>query len=184
PGPQPESTSQRRGTAVRNACLGLTGAAMQACMGAPQQVPPERPAPPPQACPAGAVETMTRTLGFRLGEKGDVEWSDVRGRTVHVHEDTPIQLFGAWEAGADRWGYGGRFALPTRTRLSGRLYVKEGRVYGRFTEARTPQGVVYPVCMELLDTSDNVGLELEPGSAPGKMLVSPIAVVRVVDRFE
>jgi eukaryotic-like serine/threonine-protein kinase len=183
-GPQPETAPKRRGAAVRNACLGLTGAALQACMGAPQQVTPERPSPPPQACPAGAVETMTSTLGFSLGEMKSVEWSsDVRGRSVHVREDTPVYLAGDWDAGADPWRGGGRFALPDQTRLFGRLYVKEGRVYGRFTEARTPLGVTYPVCLELLDTSDNVGLELRPGSAPGKMMVDPVVVVRVVDRF-
>jgi serine/threonine-protein kinase len=169
---------------VRTACLGLTSAALQACMGAAQQVPPERPAPPPQACPAGAVETMTSTLGFRLGETKSVEWSNVRGRSVRVDEDSPVYLFGDWDAGADRFGYGGRFALPGDTRVTGRLYVKEGRVYGRFTEARTPLGVTYPVCLELLDTDDKVGLELEPDSAPGKMMVGPVAVVRVVDRFK
>ncbi|AKJ01831.1 serine/threonine-protein kinase [Archangium gephyra] len=184
PGPQPETAPKRRGAAVRKACLGLTGAALQACLGAPQQVPPDRPAPPPQACPAGAVETMTGTLGFRLKEKKIVQWSDVRGRSVRVDEDTPMYVVGHWNAGANRFGYGGRFALPDNTRLSGRLYVKEGRVYGRLTEARTPLGVTYPVCLELLDTDYKVGLELQPGSAPGKMMVDPVAVVRVVDRFE
>ncbi len=184
-GPQPEAAPKRRGAAVRTACLGLTGAALQACMSAPQQVPPERPAPPPQACPAGAVETMTETLGFRLGESTSVDWSAaVRGRAVQVHEDATLRVAGHWNAGADDWGRGGRRALPTNTRLSGRLYVKEGRVYGRFTEARTPLGVTYPVCLELLDTDDNVGLELKPGSAPGKMMVAPVVVVRVVDRFK
>ncbi|MFE8604015.1 serine/threonine protein kinase [Archangium violaceum] len=184
PGPEPETAPKRRGSAVRKACLGLTGAALQACMGAPQQVPPERPAPPPQACPAGALETMKGMLGFSLGEMKSVQWSDVRGRSVRVNEDTPVYVGSNWNAGADYWGYGGRFALPDNTRLSGRLYVKEGRVYGRLTEARTPNGVTYPVCLELLDTSDNVGLELRPGSEPGKMMVDPTAQVRVVDRFE
>ncbi|HEX5747649.1 MAG TPA: hypothetical protein VFZ09_15490, partial [Archangium sp.] len=184
PGPQLEAAPKRRGTAMRNACLGLTGVALQACMGAPQQLPSERPAPPPQACPPGALETMTGTLGFRLGEMKSVEWSNVRGRAVRVDEDTPVYLAGDWDAGADDFGYGGRFALPGDTRVSGRLYVKEGRVYGRFTEARTPNGVTYPVCLELLDSSNKVGEELEPGSAPGKMMVVPVARVRVVDRFK
>ena len=83
-GPQPEAVPKRRKAAVRTACLGLTGAALQACMAAPQPVPPERPAPPPQACPPGAVETMTGMLGFRLGELSVVQWSDVRGRPVPV----------------------------------------------------------------------------------------------------
>jgi serine/threonine-protein kinase len=177
--PQPDGLE----AALRNACLGLTGAALQACLSA-QQVPPVRPLPPPQECPAGAVETMTGTLGLRLGEMTSVEWSRVRGRPVPVHEDTPVYVAGHWEAGADYTGKGTHVALPGYTRLSGRLYFGEGRVYGRFTEARTPGGDTYPVCLELLDTSDNVGLAMKPGSEPGNILVSPVAQVRVVDRFK
>jgi serine/threonine-protein kinase len=184
-GLQPEATSKRRGATVRTACLGLTGAALQACLGTPQHVPPERPAPPPQACPAGAVETMTGTLGLSLGERKSVDWRlDLRGRSVHVHEDTPLRVGGDWEAGADHTGKGYKVALPNNTRLSGRLYVKEGRVYGRFTEARTPLGVTYPMCLELLDEEGKVGLELQPGSGLGKMMVDPVVQVRVVDRFK
>ena len=169
PGPQPEAAPKGGRAAVRNACLGLTGCALQACMGAPQQVPPELPAPPPQACPAGAVETMTATLGFSLGETTDRGLEPTcAGRSVRVHEDTPVYVFGDWEAGADCVGRGGKVALPNQTRLSGRLYVKEGRVYGRFTEARTPLGVTYPVCLELLDTSDKVGLELRARQRAGE----------------
>ncbi|KFA94427.1 hypothetical protein Q664_02545 [Archangium violaceum Cb vi76] len=181
-GPQPEATSKRRGAALRTACLGLTGAALQACLGT-QQVPSERPAPPPQACPTGAMEIMTGTLGLSLGEWKSVDWSDVRGRSVHVHEDATLHVAGDWEAGADFTGKGFKVALPDQTRLSGKLYVKEGRVYGRFTEAHTPLGVTYPMCLELMDTDANVGLELQPGSGPGKMMVDPVVRVRVVDRF-
>ncbi|HEX5749320.1 MAG TPA: serine/threonine-protein kinase [Archangium sp.] len=181
--PPPEMAPKRQGAAVRTACLGLTGAALQACMGTPQQMPSERPAPPPQACPAGAVETMTNTLGLSLGERTSVDWSSVRGRSVHVQEDATLRVGGDWEVGANWGGKGGAVALPNNTRLFGRLYVHKGRVYGRFTEARTPQGVVYPVCLELMDTGGNVGLELQPGSGPGKMMVDPVVRVRVVDRF-
>jgi serine/threonine-protein kinase len=127
---------------------------------------------------------MTDTLGFSLGETASFEWSDVRGRPVRVHEDTPGILAGHWNAGSDFLGRGGRFALPDKTRFSGRLYVEEGRVYGRFTEARTPNGVTYPVCLELLDTSNRVGLVLQPGSERGTMMVAPTGQVRVVDRFK
>ncbi|KFA87503.1 serine/threonine protein kinase, partial [Archangium violaceum] len=132
--PQPQATSKRRKAAVRTACLGLTGAALQACMGTPQQVPSERPAPPPQACPAGALETMKNTLGLSLGEVKSVDWSSVRGMSVLVQEDATLRVGGDWETGADRWGKGEKVALPNNTRLTGKLYVKEGRVYGRFTE--------------------------------------------------
>ncbi len=184
PRSQFEAAPRKWGAALRNACLGLTGTALQACLAAPQQVPSERPVLPPQECPAAALETMTGMLGFSLGETASVKWSDVSGRPVRVHEDTPGILVGHWNAGRDFALRGGRFALPNETRFSGRLYVKEGRVYGRFTEARTPNGVTYPVCMELLDTSNRVGLVLQPGSERGTMMVAPTAQVRVVDRFK
>jgi serine/threonine-protein kinase len=103
---------------------------------------------------------------------------------VQVLEDATLRVGGHWETGGDFWGKGDKVALPDQTRLFGKLYVKEGRVYGRFTEARTPLGVVYPVCLELLDTEGNIGLELQPGSGPGKMMVHPVVEVRVVDRFK
>ncbi|QRN95425.1 serine/threonine protein kinase [Archangium violaceum] len=177
-GPQRETRPSDLGAAARNACLGLTGAALQACMSAQQQVPPMRPLPPPQECPAGAVDTMTRMLGLRVGEISSVEWSLVRGRSVPVREDTPVFVPGHWRTPS------GQLALPDETRISGRLYIGEGRVYGRFTEAHTPNGETYKVCLELLDTGDNVGLELRPGSGSGIILVDPVARLRVVDRFE
>jgi len=160
---------------LRKLCVGLSGGALQACMAAHAPVPPERPAPPPQACPAGAVEAMT-ALGLRLGETKSVEWSDVRGRAVPVREDSPVYVFGDWDTPSEQT------ALPAHTRLSGRLYFGEKRVYGRFTEARTPGGETYPVCMELMDNG-KVGMALEPESEPGKPMVSPGPEVRVVDHF-
>jgi len=175
--PQPQALPLTVEDLLRGLCLGLGGTALQACLAAHSPVPPERPAPPPQACPAGAVETMTGTLGLRLGETGVVEWSDVRGRAIPVREDSPVFVFGDWDTPSEQT------ALPGKTRLSGRLYFGEGRVYGRFTEARTPTGETYPVCMELVDEGE-VGMVLEPESEPGKPMVSPGPEVRVVDRFQ
>ena len=164
--------------ALRNLCLGLGGTALQACLAAHPPVPPERPIPPPQECPTGAVETMTGTLGLRLGDVETVDWLDERpGRAIPIREDSPVFVFGDWDLPT------GQTALPDRTRLSGRLYFGQGRVYGHFTEARTPKGQTYPVCMELFKEGE-VGMQLEPESEPGKPLVVPSAQVRVVDRFQ
>jgi serine/threonine-protein kinase len=176
--PPPEASPWDVEALLRGLCLGLGGGALQACLAAHAPVPPERPAPPPpQACPAGAVETMTGTLGLSVGDTTSVEWSDVRGRAIPVREDTPVFVFGNWRTSTRQ------LALPGKTRLSGRLYFGEGRVYGRFTEARTPTGETYPVCMEIFD-EDKVGLRLEPESEPGNPMVVPSTVVRVVDRFQ
>ncbi len=173
--PPPEASPSGMEAALRKLCLGLYGSALQACMAAHTPVPPERPAPPPQECPAGAMETMT-ALGLRLGDKTSVEWTKVRGRAFPVREDSPIFVFGVWETST------GEVALPGDTRISGRIYFGKGRVYGRFTEARTPSGETYPVCMELWDEGE-LGSAIEPESTPGKPLVSVNADARVVDRF-
>jgi serine/threonine-protein kinase len=129
---------------------------------------------------------MVDRFGLRMGEITTVEWSRVRGRPVPVREDTPVYVFGHWEAGADLnpMLVGTHVVLPNETRLTGQLYVKEGRVYGRFTEAHTPGGDTYPMCLELLDADNRVGVELEPGGGPGNILVEAVAQVRVVDRFK
>jgi serine/threonine-protein kinase len=131
------------------------------------------------------VETMTGTLGLPVGETTSVEWTRERpGRAIPVREDSPAFLIGDWWVGVDWTGKGGtHVALPRETRLSGRLYFGEGRVYGRFTEARTPTGETYPVCMELFDEG-KLGLKLSASSEPGKPLVVPSTRVRVVDRFQ
>jgi len=175
PSPPPDMLSLEPGSLLYKLCLGLSGGALQACIAAHSPLPPERPAPPPQECPARAVETMT-ALGLRLGDMTIVDWSDARGRPFPVREDSPVFVFGDWDTPT------GKTALPTNTRLSGRIYFGEKRVYGRFTEARTPAGETYPVCLELWD-DDELGSAIEPESAPGKPLVSIAADVRVVDRF-
>jgi serine/threonine-protein kinase len=175
PRPSPEALPGQPASLLHKLCLGLSGSALQACMAAHAPVPPERPAPPPQECPAGAVEAMT-ALGLRLGDMKTVDWSDARGRPFPVREDSPVFLFGAWVTSTDQ------VTLPHGTRMSGRIYFGEKRVYGRFTEARTPTGQTYPVCLELWD-DDELGSAIEPESAPGKPLVSIAADVRVVDRF-
>ncbi|HZH75292.1 MAG TPA: hypothetical protein VEY88_04620 [Archangium sp.] len=171
----PEAPTSDAGSLLPKLCLGLSGSLLQACIAANSALPPERPAPPPQECPAGAVEAMT-ALGLRLGDMKTVDWSDARGRPFPVREDSPVFLFGGWVTSTEQ------IALPDRTRMSGRIYFGEKRVYGRFTEARTPSGETYPVCLELWD-DDELGSALEPKSAPGKPLVSIAADVRVVDRF-
>jgi serine/threonine-protein kinase len=73
--------------------------------------------------------------------------------------------------------------LPINTELTGRLLYGPDRLYGRFTEARTEKGEVYPVCLELRDRYD------EGKGTPMKLLGDGSAViksslrVKAVDRF-
>ncbi|HLM42513.1 MAG TPA: protein kinase, partial [Myxococcaceae bacterium] len=128
PRPAPEALPGEPGSLLHKLCLGLSGSLLQACIAANSALPPERPAPPPQECPAGAVEAMT-ALGLRLGDEKGVEWTRVRGQLFSVREDSPLTVFGDWDTST------GETALEGGTRLSGRVYIGEKRVFGRFTEA-------------------------------------------------
>lgn len=182
PGSQSEREKKGNGSAGANVLLAVAAAANMGCPGA--QV---RKEPAPQACPAGAVETMTRQLGLRLGERHS---AGMPGETQGSSEPVPVkegpvslELAGAWKAGADAMGWGGRVVLPDGTRLSGQLCIGEKRVYARITEAVTPTGDTFTVCMELVDPySGKRGLEIEPDG--GAIKVHPRAAVKTVERFE
>ena len=77
---------------------------------------------------------------------------------------------------------GGRVVLPDGTRLSGQLGIGEKRVYGRITQAVTPTGDTFTVCMELYDQIGDRGLEIEPDG--GVIKVFPRVDVKTVERFE
>jgi serine/threonine-protein kinase len=179
---QAEKEKKGNGSTGANVLLAVAAAANMACPGA--QV---RKEPAPQACPAGAVETMTGQLGLRLGERHGADMPGAKGGTnapVPANEGpVSLELAGAWAAGAGAMGGGGRVVLPDGTRLSGQLCIGEKRVYGRITQAVTPTGDTFTVCMELVDQwSGERGLEIEPDG--GAIKVHPRVEVKTVERFE
>jgi serine/threonine-protein kinase len=180
PGSQVEKEKKGNGSTGVNVLLAVATANL-ACSGA--QV---RREPAPQACPAGAVETMTRQLGLRLGER---HGAGMPGEKQGSSEPVPVkegpvslELAGAWAVGTDAMGRGGRVVLPDGTRLSGQLCIGEKRVYARLTQAVTPSGDAFTVCMELYDQIGHRGLEIEPDG--GAVKVHPRVDVKAVDRFE
>jgi serine/threonine-protein kinase len=73
------------------------------------------------------------------------------------------------------------------TVLSGRLIFAEGRVYGRFTQARQARskgGQTYPVCLELRSRAGELGVEVMRDGGPDSAVISSSQDVRAVDRFE
>ncbi|HYO52581.1 serine/threonine-protein kinase [Archangium sp.] len=179
----PGSQVEKKGTgsAGANVLLAVAAAANMACPGA--QI---RKEPTPQACPVGAVETMTRQLGISLGARHGADMPGAkRGSNAPVPvKEGPIslELKGAWEVGTDAMGRGGRVVLPHGTRLSGQLCIGEKLVYGRITQAVTPAGDTFTVCMELWDVVGHRGLAIEPDG--GAIKVHPRVEVKTVERFE
>ncbi|HYO56561.1 serine/threonine-protein kinase [Archangium sp.] len=178
PGSQAEKEKKGNGSTGANVLLAVV--ANMACSGA--QV---RKEPAPQACPAGAVETMSGQLGIPVGHRGGSAvfpgWE--KRKPVPVKEGPfSIELQGDWDVGTDAFGHGGRTALPNGTRLSGQLCIGEKRVYGLITQAVTPKGDTFTVCMELREAGIERGLDIR--SDGGAIRVNPFVDVKAVDRFE
>jgi eukaryotic-like serine/threonine-protein kinase len=169
----PGSQVEKKGTgSTGNVLVAVAAAANLACPGA--QV---RKEPAPQECPAGAVETMTDQLGIPIGDEGGravfPDWGEFK--SVPVQEGAfSMELLGDWDVD-------GRTALPNGTRLSGQLCIGEKRVYGLITQAVTPTGDTFTVCMEVGEASVERGLEIELDS--GEVRVNSWPYVRAVDRF-
>jgi serine/threonine-protein kinase len=170
-------------TRMKKTLMGVGCTVLAACTTPDAQVRAEpapakkvRPLPPPADCPEGAVETMTNTLGIYIAQRAsattDLDMTrDVGLRSVREGETT-------FRLGLEL----GR--LPQKTLLKGRLFVRD-RVYGRFTEARTPDGQVFPVCLVLMDGNDfYLGLQRRHQKGSDTPMVFSEFKVRAVDRFE
>jgi len=166
---KPQEKQKVFGRAAKAIGTGLLCKALTGCP-APQQV---RPTPEPAACPAGAVETM-KTLGIDIGNEHRAGFTvATQAEYITVREgDTTLKLILDWGK------------LPQKTLLSGRLIFGEGRVYGRFTEAKVPGGETFKVCLEARDLEGGRGI---PRKADGELESARIfssVYVRAVSNFE
>ncbi|MGZ3458593.1 MAG: serine/threonine protein kinase [Archangium sp.] len=158
------------GCTAKVICTGLVCTTLSGC-----PTPQVRPTPEPAPCPAGAVETM-KTLGIGIGENHEAGFPELAGEWFTVREgDTTLELW-------DTWG-----KLPENTRLSGRLIFGDGRVYGRFIEARVPGGGTFKVCLEMRDPEHGGrGTIRKPdgGGGPESAVIFSSVAVRAVRSFE
>nr|WP_236672929.1 serine/threonine-protein kinase [Comamonas sp. JC664] len=165
--PTPPKTGRKGAGIMSKAIVAVAACTGLACPGA--QV---RPPPPPEPCPAGAVESMEK-WGVEAGDHHGVTFQVRRPQVISVM-DGPIEmeLLGKWKR------------MPSGTTFYGRLAVSD-RVYGRFTHARTRDGKSFPVCLELLSESLVKGLERKPGdNSPASARVFTTGDVRAVGEFE
>jgi hypothetical protein len=157
------------GSVAKMIGTGITCATM-ACTG-----PQVRPTPPPEDCPSGAVEAMGR---LRIA---DYDWETA---TFFAGNQKIVGVNITVRAGPTTVYLARTFGdLPTNTMLSGRLIMEGDRVYGRLTEARTPKGERFPVCMQIIEDA-TFGLRAEPNPGSNSASVFPVFDVRAVDRFE
>ncbi|MBZ4414819.1 serine/threonine protein kinase [Myxococcus sp. XM-1-1-1] len=149
--------------------LGVAGACLNLACSGPQV----RPAPPPEECPPGALEAM-KELGIELGDAQVFVFDVIKGEphVITVREGNAIVRLG------DEWK-----GLRGGGLLYGKLHLAD-RVYGRFTWLRTGQGRTYPVCIELLSSSRERGLERKPGSDADSAIIWTTGRANPVDHFE
>ncbi|WP_309892324.1 protein kinase domain-containing protein [Archangium sp.] len=176
--PRQDSGLQRKQSQTQNPAsnvlaTALCTAAVSGCTGA--QV---RDTPKPEACPAGSVETMRR-LGIRIGEDSGSNFLPKRYEDlVTVREGPGARLVLGEPLGQ----------LSPGTVVTGRLLFGKDYVYGRFTEARTPGGDTFSVCLEAWSAWRGVatrGLRRAPDEGgPGTATVHSAPDAKAVERFE
>ncbi len=154
---------------------GVCGWVFVACTGPqvrPEPAPQVRPEPAPEDCPAGAVPTMEEVLKIPVGEELAVRFPEARGgKYANIRGGFGVVVLAAQ--------YG---ELDDGSLLTGDFILGEKVVHGRFTQARTPNGTTYPVCMEFRQSGRGVDILARTG--PDTVKVNNMALVRTVEGFE
>jgi serine/threonine-protein kinase len=144
-------------------CVMLWTVGQLACTGPAAQVRPLTPADcPPEAQKAMKEWGIDDSLKVTFPVVGSAQPVTVR------------QGPGASVSLIYRWG-----KAPPSTVLTGELLFGEERVYGRFTEARTPDGKWFPVCAQLA-WGGKLGVEIESRPSKDTAMVFSTVAVRAV----
>ncbi|HZI11565.1 MAG TPA: serine/threonine-protein kinase, partial [Myxococcus sp.] len=124
--------------------------------------PPAAFRPPPAECPPQSVQTM-KDLGLRFDIHDREGMPLPEYDAFHQHRPVTVRSGAGVTLKLDGKDWG---KLPAGTVFSGTLFVGETRVFGRFTEAHTPEGQTYSVCMEVEDGDGERGMRrYDPGGA-------------------
>jgi serine/threonine-protein kinase len=168
---------------VGRACVLVWVAGELACATSPEPVvrpmatPPA--SPPTAECPAGSVETTREVGGVQLGGQSEVFFL-IDDKLVFNQRITVPPGRATLILDNDF----GRF--PIKTVFIGQLVFGEERVYGFFTQARTPDGQTYSVCFDLYDKTMDLerGVPMKPGSRPDAAIIFSQVALRSVKRLE
>jgi serine/threonine-protein kinase len=138
---------------------------------------------PPEDCPRATVEAMEKRLNIST-------YDYPFHASFMVSPRKPDEFITLRPGPVTMIVYTDDYKLRGDFLISGRVFVGEKHLYGRFTELRSKRdNSVYPVCMELVGPQSTggaapLGLELEPGSTPEAPRVFSKGSVRVVERFD
>ncbi|WP_309890930.1 hypothetical protein [Archangium sp.] len=146
---------------------GLCSLWLAGCTGAPVRPPP----PQPADCPPGAEDVMNALDIERLCPVYLTHPERDRNAEVTV----PLGRISFTTPGPGRGGTCGN--LPPGTTLSGAFFLGtvDGKTWAiaRLTQAQTPEGKTYPVCMHIGDRGKDPGEDvLRPGDKPGTVVMT------------
>jgi serine/threonine-protein kinase len=117
-------------------------------------------------------------LGLRMGTNEVVKLpgEDLTNKVATVREGpgATVTAFGG-----SRWG-----ELMAGAVFTGRFIFGEGRVHGRFTQVHTTEGKTYPVCMQFVDGSGQIGIAMKSNSGADTARIWTDYGLRPVKRFE
>jgi len=159
---KPGEKSPLPSASAAGTCVALWAMGQLACTGPAAQVRPLTPAD----CPPEAQKVMRERSTLSTVDASFPIEGDSGNITVRRGPGASVELI-------QRWG-----GAPDGTVLTGELVFGKERVYGRFTEARTPDGKWFPICAQLKDYLDGqLGVKLEGRPGPDTALV--LNLVRV-----
>jgi serine/threonine-protein kinase len=121
--------------------------------------------PDPEPCPEEAVKAMRQELGWGLNTFGPFILLDVTKGSVEEAREQPHTV---WKDGPVTGALiRPEGKAPAGIRLDGHLWTTGDRIYGRYLRAHLPGGRTVPICLELVEGDDTLGLPKEEGSKPG-----------------
>ena len=151
-------------TGARTRAIVAAGACLTAaCVSGPQNRPLR-----PADCPPGAAETHKRFQLTRVG--------------AHPYTlDVMIAKEGEATIGLKVLPSG--LLVDPENMARGRFYLRKGRLYGRFTEARIRGSEPVPICGQLV-VNDELGVPLDRGSTPEGFILGGGFSLKFVNRFD
>ena len=135
----------------------------------------EKTTAPPLTCAPETVELMKK-LGLEPGQQGSLhlEASQPGGPTDYgVYHQGPVRSRLESAVGE----------LPAGTLVEGTLWMDTGKVQARYTQASTPEGQSYPVCL-VLGAMAPGGVYAEAGTTPSAITLPKSVPFTVVAQFE
>jgi len=121
--------------------------------------------PDPEPCPEESVKAMRQELGWGLGTYGPAILLDV---TKGTYEEAREQPLAVWKDGPVTGALiRAEGKAPAGMRVDGHLWTTGDRIYGRYLRAHLPGGRTVPICLELVEGPEDLGLPKEEGSTPG-----------------